>query len=372
MALVLGSHVRVSYARTSSIAKKGVFKDREKESVALIYTARRDGASEIALPNRRRCMGHFASKSVMEPAMASSCPLLELSHDMLGVVAHELCDPLQPLLVVNLSSTAKGLRVPMLVELAELKQQRQEAEMLLATTFMNAQAAAALRNPFKSLAELRDTQRLCYSSSSLTNLAHWKTLGTLISCKSLRLLFSLFATNVDLSEGVALLAAGLRQGCLPSLNRLALNYANIGNQGACTLAPALTKRALPSLQFLDLCGNQIGDVGLAALAPGLRRLPPFLCINLSKNQIGDQGLIGALPSFQTLDLLKLGSNQISDTGCAALASAIRSQALPYLNRFDLEGNPASRQAQAAAMAVLGTTRYDECEMMSDERWHKRW
>ena len=65
-----------------------------------------------------------------QPAAASSpsCTLLQLSHDLIRVVAHELCDPLQPHIVVNLSSTAKSLRVPMQAALAQLKRQHQEAE----------------------------------------------------------------------------------------------------------------------------------------------------------------------------------------------------------------------------------------------------
>ena len=332
------------------------------------------------------------SKAPVSTADASSCPLLELSHDMLGIVAHELCDPLRPLLVVNLSSTAKGLRVPMLAELAELRQQRQEAETFLATLL----TLRAMRSPYnaaKNLAELGAAEGLYYHDSSLIVVvpyrgstptpAHWRTLGTLISCKSLPLLVNLFVDHIDLSEGVALLAAGLCRGGLPSLDRLALDCAHLGDQGACTLAPALTKRALPSLQSLDLCGNQIGDAGLAALAPGLRQLPSLQCINLYENQIGDQGLISllggdqglislldepttnALPSLQTLRLLELGSNQISDEGCAALTFALRSGALPELNNLDLKDNLASQQRQAAAMAAL-MARYDSYEMSDEE------
>ena len=42
-------------------------------------------------------------------------------------MTHELSDPLQPLLAVHLSSTAKGLREAMEEQLAELKGQRQGA-----------------------------------------------------------------------------------------------------------------------------------------------------------------------------------------------------------------------------------------------------
>ena len=43
-------------------------------------------------------------------AAAATCLLLDLSHDEVSIVTHELCDPLRPLLAVHLStSTAKGL-----------------------------------------------------------------------------------------------------------------------------------------------------------------------------------------------------------------------------------------------------------------------
>ena len=55
------------------------------------------------------------------------CELLKLSHDEVSIVTHELCDPLRPLLAVHLSSTAKGLWVPMQEQLAELRQRHAEA-----------------------------------------------------------------------------------------------------------------------------------------------------------------------------------------------------------------------------------------------------
>ena len=54
--------------------------------------------------------------------------LLDLSHDEQSIVTYELCDPLRPLLAVHLSSTAKGLWVPMQEQqLAELKQRHADA-----------------------------------------------------------------------------------------------------------------------------------------------------------------------------------------------------------------------------------------------------
>ena len=60
------------------------------------------------------------------------CELLKLSHDEVSIVTHELCDPLRPLLAVHLSSTAKGLWVPMQEQLAELRQRHVEAAVFAA------------------------------------------------------------------------------------------------------------------------------------------------------------------------------------------------------------------------------------------------
>ena len=72
------------------------------------------------------------TRAASAAAAAATCLLLDLSHDEVSIVTHELCDPLQPLLAVHLSSTAKGLREAMEEQLAELKQQRQQAEALAA------------------------------------------------------------------------------------------------------------------------------------------------------------------------------------------------------------------------------------------------
>ena len=43
-------------------------------------------------------------------------------------------------------------------------------------------------------------------------------------------------------------------------------------------------------------------------------------------------------------MLDLGQSQITDAGCAYLASRLRSGALPALERLDLDGIPASDAA----------------------------
>ena len=62
---------------------------------------------------------------------------------------------------------------------------------------------------------------------------------------------------------------------------------------------------------------------------------------------------GALPPptgvLTKLKVLDLASTQVTDAGCAALAAALDSGALPVLEVLDLRGTPAS----AAAKATVG-------------------
>ena len=69
-----------------------------------------------------------------------------------------------------------------------------------------------------------------------------------------------------------------------------------------------------------------------------------------------------LPS---LEILGLDDNQITDEGCAALASALRGGALPALKELGLFGNPASEEAQEAACEVPDA-RLQEQEDHDDE------
>ena len=112
-------------------------------------------------------------------------------------------------------------------QLAELKQQRQEAV-----------AFAALWG--LSLARLPDETGMYLGASQmwlgaeydrLLTLAHWRTLGTLARCGSLPHLRSLYIMDNDTGdEGVPLLADGLRRGRLPSLRDLRLVFAKIGHR----------------------------------------------------------------------------------------------------------------------------------------------
>tara|TARA_B100000795_G_scaffold119363_1_gene88784 strand:+ start:1407 stop:2258 length:852 start_codon:yes stop_codon:yes gene_type:complete len=180
--------------------------------------------------------------------------LLLLSHDLIRMVAHELCDPLQPNVAVNLSSTAKGLRVPMQATLVQLKQQHQEAKDFAALALTDGASSSSSRRRPMSIVQLRNATEIFLGPPQpwTVSRAHWRTLGTLVRCGSLPMLESLTIHRV------VSLTAGLRRGGLPSLRRLTLNSSKIGDQAASALASALTKRAVPELQEFRLYDSEMG------------------------------------------------------------------------------------------------------------------
>ena len=159
-------------------------------------------------------------------------------------------------------------------------------------------------------------------------------------------------------DGVQRLAEGLGAGALPAVTKLKLAYMHVGDAGASALAAALGRGALPRLRSLVLGTSSIGNAGLAALAPALRRLPALEHLCLGNNPFGDEGLAalvatwwppGAPPAggLTKLELLNVGRTHVTDTGCAALAAALDSGALPALETLNLTGNPSSVAANFA-------------------------
>jgi len=173
-------------------------------------------------------------------------------------------------------------------------------------------------------------------------------------------------------DGVPRLAEKLGAGALPALTLLHLSFVRVNYAGASALAAALGRGALPRLKTLFLT-YAIGDSALVALAPALRRLPAleqlFLYGNLRDNPLGDEGLAalvappppaGAPPPTATrvlnkLKMLNLNDTEITDTGCAALASALDSGVLPALFKLHLQGTRASPAALIAVNEALGRT-----------------
>ena len=277
--------------------------------------------------------------------MAKPCLLLDLSHDEIGVVAHELCDPLQPLLAVHLSSTAKGLRLAMREQLTKLKQRHADV-----VDIARADGCSWTR---VGTATHLNCSTGCGPRAVALSLAGWRMLGTLARRGVLQRLQVLYIWgNNQGDDGVESLAAGLRLGGLPSLETLVLVMLDMGPRGAAALAAALTRWTVPSLRIVNFRYNRIGDAGLKALAASFHLLPKLDQLELGDNEFGDAGLAAlAPPTAGVLPLLKalhIFNNKISDRGCRALAAALRSGALPQMRSLGLIGNPASPEAQRAA------------------------
>ena len=226
------------------------------------------------------------------------------------------------------------------------------------------QAAAALgrKAGVRSCKELREAKAVdwCDTGLSSDDLALLGTLGSLLPALEQ---LDLHAPAAG-PDGVQRLAAKLGAGALPAVTVLQLVGTHVGDAGASALAAALGRGALPRLKHLFLRSTALGDAGLVALAPALRRRPALEELGLWGNPLGDEGLAalvappppaGAPPpttgGLAKLKELRLSRTQITDAGCATLAAALDSGALPALVRLYLGGIPASAPSKRAVYAA---------------------
>ena len=259
-----------------------------------------------------------ASRRAAAAAALPPCRLEALSHDELMIVARRLSNPLDPSILVSLSSTSESLREPLRPLLTELKEQRARTKQLYAKVYFG-----------------RNEDELSWRHVGLTA-SHVKTLAMLLRAESLRQVkeLELGENNIG-DEGMKTLCEALGAAALPRLQKLYLHNNKFGSAGVSALAAALGRGALPSLRTLHLSSNPIGDQGLARLAPMLRRLPALKELFLQANEIGDESvaaLVGKPKAgeWPALEGLSLGFNSIGDAGCATLTKAIDSGALPAL------------------------------------------
>ena len=277
-----------------------------------------------------------------------------LPNELLQHILDQLLNPLEPCLAVYLSSASRGLRL--LLTPALLQQLKADHEA----------AAALCLNVGTSCKELHEAEMVQWVNKGLSA-ANLGTLGKLGSVlPALETLVLLESSGAADPDGVQRLAEGLCAGALPAVTFLAF-FANVhvGDAGASALAAALSRGALPQLENLALSNSAIGDAGLVALAPALRRLPALVRLDLRDSPLGDEGLAalvappppaGALMlpagGLTKLKMLLLDHTQVTDAGCAALASALGSGVLPVLEFLKLDGIPASAAAKEAVQAAL--------------------
>ncbi|XP_067307353.1 NLR family CARD domain-containing protein 3-like isoform X2 [Pseudorasbora parva] len=140
-------------------------------------------------------------------------------------------------------------------------------------------------------------------------------------------------------EGCAALASSLRSN--PShLRELNLSWNKLGDSGVSMLS-AVLKDPHCKLEKLELRNCGVTDEGCAALASALRLNPSHLReLDLSWNKLGDSVklLCAALEDPHCkLEILELRCCGVTDEGCAALASALRSNP-SHLRHLNLSGN----------------------------------
>eukprot|EP00908_Phaeocystis_cordata_P018663 Transcript_30126.p1 GENE.Transcript_30126~~Transcript_30126.p1 ORF type:complete len:447 (+),score=84.54 Transcript_30126:60-1400(+) len=193
--------------------------------------------------------------------------LLDLGNDVVGAVAHELCDPLCPLVAIRFSSSSKGLRVASQAELAELRRQYVDVKAMAAACGVNpsylrcqfvelmplVNAGAAPGHPTGGRVELQVAHR-----STLVGLA---SRGSLRHLEYLSLQFHVCAETVALlaaadlplledfgvctdGEGCAALATAVRTGALPALTVCELNVDDAELPAAQKVRMALIAREL--------------------------------------------------------------------------------------------------------------------------------
>ena len=221
----------------------------------------------------------------------------------------------------------------------------------------------------QSCRELREATKIDWRDKGLSaaDLSTLAKLGSVLPALEVLLL-----TECSGSAGrncVQHLAEGLLAGSLPAVTELIIGSMHVGDAAASALAAALNRGALPRLTSLDLADAAVGDAGLAALAPALRRRPALEDLYLWNNPFGDKGLAalvapppaGTPPppagGLKKLELLYLNDTQISDSGCATLAAALDSGALPALDNLELDGTRASDEAKAAVHEAMARSRF---------------
>ena len=258
---------------------------------------------------------------------------------------------LEPRDAVAFSSVNRELRASTQAQRQQLRADHEVAAAL-------SRKAAGMR----SCKELREAKRAVWNNTGLSaaDLATLGTLGSVLPALA-ELHLVQFAGTVG-PDGVQRLAEGLGAGALPAMTLLAIRGVHVGDAGASALAAALGRGAMPRLKFLNLCNTALTDAGLVALAPALRQRPALEQLCLTGNPLGDEGLAAlvappppaGVPPPPTAGLAKLKKlnlswTQVTDAGCAALAAALDSGALPAaaLEKLYLDDIRASDAAVAA-------------------------
>ncbi|ROJ25455.1 Ribonuclease inhibitor [Anabarilius grahami] len=156
------------------------------------------------------------------------------------------------------------------------------------------------------------------------------------------------------AEGCAALASALRSTA-SLLRDLDLNFNDIGDSGVKLLSAGL-ENSYCKLETLRLRQCGVTDESCAALASALRSNPSNLRqLKLTENKLGDSGVkllsAGLKSPHCKLEALKLKDCGVTEEGCAALASALTSNP-SHLRELGLDGNNIGNSGVKLLSAVL--------------------
>lgn len=130
----------------------------------------------------------------------------------------------------------------------------------------------------------------------------------------------------------------LRDAWPVGLQRLCLDWNNIGEEGAVFLAAALVRPAAEGLAALDMRSNPLGDRGAVSLCKAVSKHPSLQWLGLGETSLTDEGAVAAMQSLvrhAALKGLDLGENALTDASCLAVAEVIAST--PLLEKLLLRG-----------------------------------
>ena len=282
----------------------------------------------------------------------------ELLQHIFKQACNDACNVLDPRAAVALSRASHGIRAAAQALLPQLKAYHKAA---VALCLKLRERRGSTDRALRSCKELREAKEIYWWRKVFTaaDLATLAKLGSVLPALE-ELMLGEYSGSAD-PDGMQRLAEGLVAGALPAVAHLDIGGMHVGDAGASALAAALDRGALPQLERLALWNAAIGDAALAALAPALRRRPALRALYLVGNPFGDEGLAALVApppladgvlsppigGVTELKQLSLNSTKVTDAGCAALAAALDSGALPALEELDLVHIPAKVAAIAA-------------------------
>ena len=297
-------------------------------------------------------------RAAAERARAAAMAFSKLSGDEQGVILGQLRNTLEPRLVMYFSSASKELRA--LLPPAARQQLRADYEEA---------TALCLKVGMRDCKELREATEVDWWEQGPYCSRPGDAGQAGLGAASARGAVPRRMLRLSRPRRRAAAGGGAGRGRAAGRDLLDIFGMHVGDAGASALAAALDRGALPRLESLALGNAAIGDAALAALAPALRRRPALEDLYLYDNPFGDEGLAalvappppaGTPPppagGLKKLKRLDLRGTQITDAGCATLAAALDSGALPALEQLELDDIPASAAAKEAVDAALARSR----------------